>query len=52
MNKLTLSYSWLPLKTPIQRHIEAIRVARDIMHPKIGIVHAISLAGFAVDGEM
>ena len=50
--KFTLRYSQLPLKAPMKRHIEAIRVARDIMHPTIGIVQAISLAGFAVDGEM
>ena len=50
--KLRICYSHLPVKTPIQRHIEAIRVARDIMHPTIGMVQAISLAGFAVDGEI
>ena len=47
-----MSYSQLPLKTPIQRHIEAIRVAIDMMHPTIGIVQAISLAAFVVDVEM
>ena len=41
----------LPFKTPIERHMEAMRLANDITHPMIGIAIAISLAVFVGGGK-
>ena len=49
--KVVLSYFDLPFKTPIQRHIETIRLANDTIHPTIGIDIAISNAIFVGGGE-
>ena len=41
----------LPCKTPIQRHIETIRVANDMIHPIIGIAIAMLYAIFVGGGK-